>query len=198
MKKRAIKLCVICLALVFLAVTLMPVAPASAANLSWSQVHTPAVDSACTLVNSYTQPNSYLMTGAADGRSLFAFDNTNYKYYRSLDGGLNWIAGSSNYLAPGLPSNTRMAAMAVSSDFAGDGVVAIASETAVYASSNGGSTFGLVLADITASFPEGRITSLAVSPFYTGGISILVGVKGPTAGAGGALAGFTHTPVTVK
>jgi len=192
MKNKISKILGVVLVLTVLAGLLIVATPVSAANMAWSIVGTPGVNSANVLVSptstvpAPTVPASYLMAGAADGKSFFAYDNTNKIYYRSTDGGSTWVTGV-NYLPSGITAGV-MTAIAVSYDYANDKTVVLTSATGVYASSNGGATFGTALADVTASIVGGTITSAAAGPYYTGaGTSIIVGVKGATAATGGAL-----------
>ncbi len=141
-----------------LLVTVTPT-PVSAGNLNWSAEPTPSATG--NVLTTSTGP--WIMDGAADGQTFFAYDGTNL--YKSTDAGLTF---STNSTGAGLSGT--LVALAVSPDYATNPIVVAASTSTVFYSTNGTSFTAL-----NSSGLSGTITSVDVSPYWQGNIGILVG-----------------------
>jgi len=161
------------LVLAVLAALLVPAAvPASAANMAWSTISTPAA----VPNNILTADDQWIMDAAPDGKTVFAYSNSAGKLYRSTNGGATWSATG---VGTGLAGIGTVVALAVSSDYANDSTVVIATGAAgtpantIYRSVNNGGAFGPMPA-LPGTIPiVGDITSIDVGPHYAGGQAIL-------------------------
>ena len=118
---------------------------------------------------------------AADGLTQYAWDAGTKTLFKSTDGGNTWARTPA---ANGLNSTYTVTALAVSSNYANDStLVAAVSDysggNAVFRSTNGGSTFGLLPG--TGLSTGGTITSIAyVLDFNGNDNDMLVGLSGGT------------------
>lgn len=135
-----------------------------------------------------------LIAASADGRTVFAYDDTANVLYKSTDSGDTWGAPT----ALGTAGETVNGVdLVVSPSFGTDSTVVFVETDAtagsvnqhVWMSTDGGATFTDVAnADLLNKIeqPAGgaiTITSVDAGMFYTGQFSILIGVKGGTGGA---------------
>jgi hypothetical protein len=120
---------------------------------------------------------------------MFAYDNVGQLLYKSTDAGVNWTTTN---IGTTLEGNT-VVAMAISPNFATDGVLVAATASKVFRSQNGGVSFGEVSTSLltTASGADGvdvSITSIDIAQYYTGGeLAILVGTADSDADQGGGV-----------
>ena len=174
------------LVLAVLAALLVPAAvPASAANMAWSTISTPAA----VPNNILTADDQWIMDAAPDGKTVFAYSNSAGKLYRSTNGGATWSATG---VGTGLAGIGTVVALAVSSDYANDSTVVIATGAAgtpantIYRSVNNGGAFGPMPA-LPGTIPiVGDITSIDVGPHYAGGQAILAAYSNGANGGGAA------------
>jgi len=169
MKNRFSKILGIVLALTVLAgllIVVSPASPVSAGSMAWTAVSSPS-DIPFNVLNA---GNNWLVDVGTDGKTIFAYDNTNSKLYRSTNGGSTF---SSTGLGTNLPGGP-MVSLAISSAYANDATVVIANAGTVYRSVNNGSSFGAMPAYAGVT----QIRSVDVGPHYAGGQAILIGGVG--------------------
>jgi len=165
--------------------------PVSAATLSWSVVETP------NSINVQLQPGidvDFLLM-APDGHTMFAYDNSVHQLYKSTDTGTKWATtGIGNGLEDDINNSgledagDDIVAIAVSPDYTNDSTVVAAIGNKVFRSMDGGKTFGELGTNVGNLIAAGsNITSIAVSPWYQGGIAILVGDSDGSQGGGVSL-----------
>jgi trimeric autotransporter adhesin len=159
MKNRLIKIWSIVLTISILAGLFVFAIPAAAGNLSWTTETTPSATG--NVLTTSTGP--WIMDGAADGKTFFAYDGTTL--YKSTDAGLTF---STNATTSGLSGT--LVGLAVSPDYATNPVVVAATSTAIFYSVNGATFLPVSTSGLT-----GTIRSIDVSPYWTGNIGILVG-----------------------
>jgi len=162
-----------------LLVSLMAIAsPVAADDMEWSTVGVPGTKGKVLLEDSDVS----VLAIAPDGLTMFAYDSESNDLYKSTDAGASWTTDGvdTDDVFDGDPD---INAIAVSPNYADDStVIAAASPAAgtdlIYRSTNGGKTWAdmnsasLALADATEV-----ITSVAASPYYTGGDAYLCGVR---------------------
>ena len=163
--------------------------PVSAATLAWSTVGTP--NPITNQLQDDTDVNALAI--APDGVTMFAYDNTDHKLYKSANAGQTWTStgigtGLEDDVDGSLTEDTGddVVALAVSPDYATDSTVVGAINDKVFRSINGGKSFGEVgtnVGGLIAAITPG-ITSLDVSPHYLGGTAILVGDSNAAQGGG--------------
>ncbi|MBI4267504.1 MAG: hypothetical protein HY662_01820, partial [Chloroflexi bacterium] len=157
--------------------SLLIVAPAavSAGNLTYDVVKAP---SAVGLVLTSATDVSFV-AAAADGKTVFAYDNAAKVLYKSADAGVTFTTTS---IGTGLNTNT-IVGLVVSPNYATDSIVAAATAGAYFSSSDGGKTFvNVANADLTVKLGSGTITSLDLAPYFaTNILNAIVGVTGGTA-----------------
>jgi len=213
MKSKLMKVWGVVLVLAVLAALLVPAAvPASAAvlDMTWSSQGAPSAMPFNVLVPG-AAPAGWLIDVAPDGKTMFAWNNTvvtaigsppvNYTgaLYKSTNGGLTWSKGAAG--APNQPlaggdivTGLTMVDLKISSDYANDSTVILATATTVYRSGNGGVSFFTFGTAGVAGAPLGlgNITSVDVGADYNGGQAIVVGTSTGTAGG----AAYRYAPST--
>ena len=152
-------------------ITAAPVSAAAPGALAWTVTASPsAVGSFLTAGITISK-----VVAAADGLTVFAWDNTAKLLYKSTNGGASWGSTPTS-----VPITGSIVAMVISPKFATDGAIAIASTTEVYLSTNGGSTFNNYVLDLATQIDGGTITSMDVGYFYSTptALSVLIGITG--------------------
>jgi hypothetical protein len=183
MKNKLVKIWGIMLTLAILAGLLVTAVPVSAGTLAWTAVGTPSAFT--------TAAGPWVMAGAPDGKTFFAFDNNpitgNSTLYRSLDAGVTWTAGTVIVGGP-------IVAVAVSPDYVNDKWVVAATASNIYYSATGGGS--LTIYNSVGNFHAGAtmITSIDVGPSYLGGTALIVGTD---AGASMIVIGGINASPTV-
>jgi len=101
---------------------------------------------------------------AADGKTIFAYDNTAKALYKSTNAGTTFSSRSST--ATGL-TGVIAVGIAISPNFATDNTMVVASATTVYVAVDGGTNFNQVQpADLTTKLEGGAITSVDMGVYY--------------------------------
>jgi len=175
--------------------------PVAAGTLAWGYVTTPQA----TYQQIQAGTDVDILVAAPDGLTLFAYSNVvaaGHTLYKSTDAGVTWTTTN---IGTGLEGDIDgsaaedagddVVAMAVSPNYATDGVVVAAINDIVFRSQNGGaswgpvSTAGLVTASgVGSAAGDPVITSIDIAQYYTGGeLAILVGTADPTAGQFGGV-----------
>jgi hypothetical protein len=177
MKSRISKILGVVVALATLASllvgTALPTSAAAPGALAWAVTDTPsAVGNVLTAGTEAT-----MVAAAANGTTIFAYDDAANKLYKSVNAGATWAAGVTVGTAA-----TAAIALKLSPNFATDNIVVLAEPSNVWLSVNGGTTFADVAnADLLNKLETGTITSMDVSNFYSNNtMSIIVGVTGGT------------------
>jgi len=156
MKNTLVKVWGIVLTVAILAGLLIVAVPVSAATTQYSIVNTPTAFTTAGTVD--------FLVAAKDGTTMFAYDNTALKFYKSTNGGVVFAPTS----APATTSNNLdgkvVLAMAVSPNYATDNTLIVATPGAVLLSTNGGATFFSAYGFVTAN----TITSVAITTGATG------------------------------
>ena len=168
-----------------------PVSAAAPGTLAWAVTASPSA------------VGKFLSTGigvnridvAADGKTVFAWDETAKKMYKSTNAGASWDAGTA------IATTAAIVGIHASPNFATDGAVVVITAAEVFFSTNGGATYSSVILDLTAKLEGGTITSLDVGSFFSspGALSIILGVSGGAGLISNTLmwtqGGFAWTPV---
>ncbi|MFC1910770.1 hypothetical protein ACFLXC_05770 [Chloroflexota bacterium] len=176
------------MSLLFVSAMIISPSPLSAATLFWSEVKTPSA-TGWQLVPGI-RLDFFLV--AQNGDSMFAYDNTGHKLYKSTDEGLSWTTdGVGNGLEGDIDgsgvedANDDVVAVAISPDFEVDSTVVAAIKGKVFRSTNGGQSFFEVGLNVGGLIGDGSvITSIDVATWYKGGIAILVGHSDGAQGGG--------------
>jgi len=175
MKSRISKILGVVVALATLASllvgTALPTSAAAPGALAWAVTDTPsAVGNVLTAGTEAT-----IVAAAANGTTVFAWDDVAKKLYKSVNAGATWAAGVAiATVAPAI-------ALDLSPNFATDNIVVLAEPLHVWLSVNGGTTFADVAnADLLNKLEAGgAITSMDVANFYSNNTpSVIVGVSG--------------------
>jgi hypothetical protein len=166
MKNKFMKILGIALTLAVLVGLMLPAMPASAGTLSWSNVDMPTQ----LTDNSSTS----LVTFAADGKTVFAWDNNSQVLIKSTDAGISWLPPGK----VGTDLGNDIIALAVSPRFATDSIVIAASADTFYYSNNAGKSFVTDQIDLYEDTLMGDITSLAISYNWDDVLAIALGTTG--------------------
>ncbi|MCR4394979.1 MAG: hypothetical protein NUV31_11465, partial [Dehalococcoidales bacterium] len=159
MKSRIFKIWGLVLTLAIVAGLLVPVAPVSAGTNAWTAVSTPS-----TLTYQLVAGGSIdFFVAAPDGTTLFAYDDTNNIMYKSTNGGATWTKSTPSF------TGTNVVAVVVSPNYTTDKAVAVATDSNVYLSTNGGASFFNPVTTLT------DIKSLALSTDVSGNLTMLIG-----------------------
>jgi trimeric autotransporter adhesin len=188
MKKLIARYWGIALVLAVLAGLLVPAMPVSAGDTAWSGVATPSVGGGKLTANT----NVSFLQMAADGTTMFVYDNVGKTLMKSADGGMTWSG-----LGYGAGLNTKtLTALAISSGFATDNTLVAADFAAgaavVYMSTDGGKNW---FSPIVLPVATAAVATLAVGPDYQGGTRVLVGTS--TGAGGGALYSWISRTFTI-
>ena len=160
------------LASLLVGITATPVSAAAPGALTWTATASPSeVGNTLTVGSSINA-----VAAAADGLTVFAWDNAAKLLYKSTNGGVSWGAGVTVALTQPL------VAMKVSPKFATDKTVVLVDDREVFVSNDGGATFASASIDLATQMEfagGGRITSMDVG--YCNGsptaLSIILGIK---------------------
>ena len=160
------------LASLLVGITATPVSAAAPGALAWTATAIPS-EVGNTLT---TGVKISAVAAAADGLTVFAWDNAAKLLYKSTNGGVSWGAGVTVALTQPL------VAMKVSPKFATDKTVVLVDDREVFVSNDGGATFASASIDLATQMEfagGGRITSMDVG--YCNGsptaLSIILGIK---------------------
>ncbi len=168
MKKKISKILGVGLTLALLVSLMVAAVPAAASNLLYSTVSTPSQIGKVLLGGNDVD----FLAAAADGTTMFAYDNTAKILYKSTDAGVTWTITS---IGTGLNTNT-IVGMVVSPKYATDSTVVAATTTKVYISVDGGKTFNEGPA---ITLGGGTISSVDLGSYYaTNVVNVLVGLTG--------------------
>ena len=181
--------------------TAVPASAAAPGALAWAVTDTPsnvgAVLGGKTAAGVGTDVvDVNFMIASADGKAVFAWDDTAKLMYKSTNGGATW----------GTPAAIALGAavsIAISPNYATDSTVAIADATNVWWSTNGGASFvNVANADLTTKLAGGgTITSIDLGYYYANNtLTILAGIANVAAAATSQVimfqaGGFTWTAV---
>jgi hypothetical protein len=190
MKKLIARYWGIALVLAVLVGLLVPAAPVSAGDTAWSTVATPSTGGTKITTNTSVD----FLEVAADGKTMFTYDNLGMKLRRSTDGGMTWSTAQ-GALGTGLNGKT-LTAFALSSGYATDNTLMAADfaggVAVVYMSTDGGmnwfSPFALPITTV-------MVVTLAVGPDYQGGTRAEIGTA--DGAGGGALFSWISRTFTI-
>lgn len=153
--------------------TALPTSAAAPGALAWTTTSTPSNDGNVMIADAAAGTD--FIVAAADGKTVFAYNDTAKSIRKSTNGGVTFGAAVVIVFATATP----VVAVKISPNYATDSAIAIADADEVWLSVNGGSTYNSVILDLAAKLEVGgTITSMDMANFYTGPLSILLGVTG--------------------
>jgi len=162
MKNTLLKVWGIVLTLAIIAGLLMAIVPVTAADNSWTTLNKPAVT---------VTTNANLYTIAADGKTMYLYDNNgtpaNSKLYKSIDAGLTWSATGMD--ADGTLFGAKPITKLAVNETNANNLIAT-NGSAVYTSADGGRSWNME----TPTFPIAAITSVDITT-NSSGVCLLVG-----------------------
>lgn len=173
MKSKFTRIWGVGLTIALLASLMVAAVPVSATDLQYSAVNTPSKKSE--VLQAGTDIN--FLVAAADGTTMFAFDNGG-KLWKSTNAGASWSAAETSATAQ--LTGLTLVDLAVSPRYATDGAVVAVTNNQTFYSADGGKTFTSVAPDSLATKLEGgTITSVDIGYYWkTGVLTLLIGIGG--------------------